>query len=100
MKSLCVITLKLNTLTDDIPNDGGWSICLRMLKPVKEVALKILNNGRVYITKSVIIGGFSRGPGRPRYNGVAVYSIYSTYFFFKLWILTIKLMFFVGSEVL
>ena len=24
-----------------IPNDAGWGICLRMLKPVKEVPLKI-----------------------------------------------------------
>ena len=28
-----------------IPNYGGLGICLRMLKPVKEVAIKILNNG-------------------------------------------------------
>ena len=24
-----------------IPNDAGWGICLRMLKPVKDVPLKI-----------------------------------------------------------
>ena len=36
-----------------IPNDGGRGICLRMWKPVKEVALKILKNGRVYITRSI-----------------------------------------------
>ena len=34
-----------------IPNDGGWGIWLRLWK---EVALKILNNGHVYITRSVI----------------------------------------------
>ena len=28
-----------------IPNDSGWGICLCIGKPVKEVALKILNNG-------------------------------------------------------
>jgi len=31
------------------------------------------DNGRVYITPSVITRFFSRGPWRPRYNGVAVY---------------------------
>ena len=44
---------------------GG--VFVMYVKPVKEVALKILNNGRVYITR------FSRGPQRPRYNGDAVY---------------------------
>ena len=29
-----------------IPNDVGWCICLRMWKSVKQVALKILNNGQ------------------------------------------------------
>ena len=38
--------------------DGGWGICLCMWKLVKEVALKILNNGRVYITRSVIMPFF------------------------------------------
>jgi len=33
-----------------IPNDGGWGICLRMWKPVKEVVIKILKNSRVYVT--------------------------------------------------
>ena len=56
MKSLCVITIKLNTLTD-VPYQmtvGGAFVyvCER-----GHVTLKILN-GRVYIT---------------RYNGVAVY---------------------------
>jgi len=41
--------------------------------------LKILNNGRVYITRSVITEFFYRGPRRRRYNGVAVNS-YSVYF--------------------
>ena len=31
-------------------NDGVWGICSRRCKPVNEVALKILNNGHVYIT--------------------------------------------------
>ena len=34
-----------------IPNDGGWGICLRMWKPVKEVALNILNNGRLNVDR-------------------------------------------------
>ena len=45
-----------------IPNDGGWGICLRMWKPVKEIALKILNNGRVYITRSIITHFFPMDP--------------------------------------
>ena len=36
-------------------NDGGWGICLRRCKPVKEVALKILNNGHMYTYNA---GGF------------------------------------------
>jgi len=36
-----------------IPKDGGWGICLRMSKPVKELVLKFLNNSRVYKTQSV-----------------------------------------------
>ena len=43
-----------------------------MLKPGKAVALMILinlNNGRVYITQSVINAAL------PRYSGVAVYSV-------------------------
>ena len=40
----------------------GGGICLRMWKPVKEVALKILNNGRVYITLSVIMRFFPVDP--------------------------------------
>ena len=43
-----------------IPNDSGWGICLGMWKPVKEVALKILNNGQVYITRSVITRFFPK----------------------------------------
>jgi len=39
---------------------------------VKEVALKILNNGSVYIMQSVITR-FFHGHRRPRYNGVTVY---------------------------
>ena len=45
-----------------IPNDGGWGICLRMWKPVKEIALKILNNGRMYITRSIITRFFPMDP--------------------------------------
>ena len=45
-----------------IPNDGGWGICLRMWKPVKEVALKIWNNCHVYITWSVITWFFPWTP--------------------------------------
>ena len=37
-----------------IPKDGRWGICLRMQKPVKEVALTILDNGRANITQSII----------------------------------------------
>ena len=40
---------------------------------MKEVTLKILNNGRVYITQSVITRVFPRGPRQLRYNEVAVY---------------------------
>ena len=74
MKSLCVFNHKTK-YTDwcPIPNDGGWGICLRMWKPVKEVALKILNNGCMHITRFVIHMLFSRGPRWPRFNGVAVY---------------------------
>jgi len=42
MKSSCVLTIELNTLTD-VPYQMTW-----------EVALKILNNSCVYITRSVI----------------------------------------------
>ena len=52
-----------------------------MWKPVKEVALKILNNGRVYITQSIITCFFSHGPCQPRYNGVAVYHSVCSYIF-------------------
>ena len=48
MKSLCVITIKLNTLTD-VPYN----------KTVGGHLFTYVN--------------FSRGPRRPRYNGVAVY---------------------------
>ena len=34
-----------------IPNDDGWGICLRIWKPEEEVALKVLNNGCVFITR-------------------------------------------------
>ena len=54
MKSLCVITIKLNTLTDVPYQMTGWGICLRMWKHVKEVAITILNNGRVYKTWSAM----------------------------------------------
>ena len=37
-------------------------------EPVKEVMLKILNNGSVNISRVL-----SRGPRQPHYNGVAVY---------------------------
>ena len=57
---------KLNTLTD-VPYQmtvGGAFVY---------VCERDLNNGRVYITRSVITRFFPRGPRRPRYNGVAVY---------------------------
>ena len=44
------------------------TICLRMLKPGKEVALTTLinlNNGRVYIMQSVITGIFPRETDNP-----------------------------------
>ena len=74
-KSLFVITIQLKTLNwCPIPNDSGWGICLRMWKPVKEIALTIFNNGRVYTyNRSVKRQVFSRGPRRLHYNGVAVY---------------------------
>jgi len=50
--------------------------CLCIWKPVKEVALQILNNGRMYITLSVVTRFFSCGTQRTRYNGVA--SVFST----------------------
>ena len=48
MKNLCVCYNHKAKYTDwfPIPNDGGLGICLCMWKHVKEVALKILNNGR------------------------------------------------------
>ena len=68
INSLCVITIKVQWLMSylcPIPNGAGWGICLRMWKPGKEVAL---NNAF-----------FTRGPRRPRYNGVAVYRLKWTY---------------------
>ena len=59
MKSLCVITIELNTLLADVPYQmtvGGAFVY------VCEVALKILNNGRVYITRSVIMHFFPWTP--------------------------------------
>ena len=50
--------------------------CLCIWKPVKEVALQILNNGRMYITLSVVTRFFSCGTQWTRYNGVA--SVFST----------------------
>ena len=64
MKSVCVITIKLNTLTD-IPYEmmvGGAFVYVCERDRVK---------GFVYITRFAITRFFSRGP-RPRYNGVAV----------------------------
>jgi len=62
MKSVCVITIQLNT------HDSGWGICLCMWKPLKEVMSTILNNGCVYIKC------FSpSGPWQRHYNGVTVY---------------------------
>ena len=62
MKSLCVITIQLNTLTD-VPYQ----------MTVGEAFVYVCERDRVkdfvYITRSVISGFFSR---RPRYNGVAV----------------------------
>ena len=61
MKSSCVITIQLNTLTDVLyeMTVGGTFVCVRERDRVKDF---------VYITR-----GFSHGPQRPRYNGVAVY---------------------------
>ena len=58
MKSLCLITIKLNTLTD---------VPYRM--KVGGAFVYVCKRGRVkdYLTL------FSRGPQRPRYNEVAVY---------------------------
>ena len=68
MKSLCVVTIKLNTLRDVLYQmTVGGAFVYVCEKPVKEAALEILNNSRVYITR-----GFSCGPRRPCYNGVAV----------------------------
>ena len=48
INSLCVITIKQNTLIAvPKPNEGGCGICLRKYKPGKEVTLT-LNNGCVY----------------------------------------------------
>ena len=54
MKSLCVVTIKLNTLTDVPYQMKVYRALFTYVKPVKEVASKILNNSRVYITRSVI----------------------------------------------
>ena len=43
-------------------NDDGCGICLRMWKPVKEAALKILNSSCLYITWSVIMRFFPMDP--------------------------------------
>ena len=67
MKSLCVITIHLNTLTD-VPYEmtvGGAFVYVCERDRVKDF---------VYITRSVITRFFPRGPRRPRYNGVAVYT--------------------------
>ena len=60
MKSLCVITIKINTLTD-VPYQMtvGGAFVYVFKKPVKEVAL---NNGLVYITRSVIMLFFPVDP--------------------------------------
>ena len=62
MKSLCVITIQLNTLTD-VPYEmtvGGAFVYVCERDRVKDF---------VYITRF-----FPRGPRRPRYNVVAVYT--------------------------
>ena len=59
MKSLCVITIELNTLLTDVPYQmtvGGAFVYLC------ENQLKILNNGCVYITRSVIMHFFPWTP--------------------------------------
>ena len=62
MKSLCVVTIKLNTLTDVPYQMKVYRALFTYVKPVKEVASKILNNGRVYITRSVITRFFPMDP--------------------------------------
>ena len=76
MKSLCVITIQLNTPTDvpyQMMVDGTFVYVCENLWKTQRGHSNILNNGRVYITRSVIMRVFSCGPRRPRYNGVAVY---------------------------
>jgi len=73
MKSLCVITIKLNTLTDVLYQiTVGEAFVYVCENPFQELALKILNNGHMFVTWSVIMR-FSREPRLPHYNGVAVY---------------------------
>ena len=62
MKSLCVITIQLNTLTD-VPYQ------MTVGRVFVYVCERDLVKDFVYITQF-----FPRGPRRPRYNGVAVYS--------------------------
>ena len=61
MKSSCVITIQLNTLTDVLyeMTVGGTFVYVRERDRVKDF---------VYIKR-----GFPVDPRRPRYNGVAVY---------------------------
>jgi len=59
MKSLCVITIKLNTLTDVLYQiTVGGAFVYVCENPFKEVALKILNNGHMFVTWSVIMRFF------------------------------------------
>ena len=68
MKSLCVITIQLNTLTD-VPYQ--MTVCEAFFYVCERERVKDF----VYITRSVITQVFSHGPRRPRYNGVAVYQL-------------------------
>ena len=65
MKSLCVITIQLNTLTD-VPYQ--MTVCEAFFYVCERERVKDF----VYITRSVITQVFSHGPRRLRYNGVAV----------------------------
>ena len=72
MKSLCVITIKLNTLTD-VPyqitvGKAFVYVCERGRVKLKDV------EQRSHVYNAVRYSAFfPRGPRRPRYNGATVY---------------------------
>ena len=88
MKSLCVGTIQLNSLTD-VPYKmtvGGAFVYVCERDRVKDF---------VYITLSVITWVFSRGLRRPRYNGVAVIKLIHSFNFQLLYISIVLLVRFV-----